>query len=243
MLFRRVKAHIEKENWFAVFIDFLIVVVGVFIGIQVANWNAALGDKSLANEYIQRLTADFEDIDSRLKDNIVNFEESIEFIQLINQMITQAEKPTGKRDVEFKQALLNSFSSSIPGWQSASYLEMQSAGDTSLLKSTELKMALIEYDQTTEISHKGWEVLMNQTQPVVEGLDGFIMYASLKEATDGRRAYEIVKYNYDDMLKSKAFEVYMSSLTRIQSNNLTLQKNQRDKAQAVLNLLKGTKGK
>ena len=39
MLFRRVKAHIEKENWFAVFVDFLIVVVGVFIGIQVANWN------------------------------------------------------------------------------------------------------------------------------------------------------------------------------------------------------------
>ena len=40
MIFRRVKAHIENENWFAVFIDFLIVVAGVFIGIQVANWNA-----------------------------------------------------------------------------------------------------------------------------------------------------------------------------------------------------------
>lgn len=39
MIFRRIKAHIEKENWFAVFIDFLIVVIGVFIGIQVANWN------------------------------------------------------------------------------------------------------------------------------------------------------------------------------------------------------------
>lgn len=39
MIFRRIKAHIEKENWFAVCIDFLIVVVGVFIGIQVANWN------------------------------------------------------------------------------------------------------------------------------------------------------------------------------------------------------------
>lgn len=39
MLFRRIKAHVEKENWFAVLIDFFIVVVGVFIGIQVANWN------------------------------------------------------------------------------------------------------------------------------------------------------------------------------------------------------------
>lgn len=41
MIFRRIKAHVEKENWFAVFIDFAIVVFGVFIGIQVANWNEA----------------------------------------------------------------------------------------------------------------------------------------------------------------------------------------------------------
>ncbi|GLQ21684.1 hypothetical protein ACFFUB_09330 [Algimonas porphyrae] len=39
MIFRRIKAHVEKENWFAVGIDFAIVVVGVFIGLQVANWN------------------------------------------------------------------------------------------------------------------------------------------------------------------------------------------------------------
>ena len=28
MIFRRVKAHIEKENWFAVGVDFFIVMVG-----------------------------------------------------------------------------------------------------------------------------------------------------------------------------------------------------------------------
>ena len=39
MILRRIKAHVEKENWFAVGIDFAIVVVGVFIGLQVANWN------------------------------------------------------------------------------------------------------------------------------------------------------------------------------------------------------------
>ena len=41
MIFRHVKAHIEKENWFAVGVDFLIVVVGVFVGLQVSNWNEA----------------------------------------------------------------------------------------------------------------------------------------------------------------------------------------------------------
>jgi len=38
MIFRRIKAHIAKEGWFAVFIDFIIVVFGVFMGFQVTEW-------------------------------------------------------------------------------------------------------------------------------------------------------------------------------------------------------------
>lgn len=39
MTLRRVTEHVREQNWTAVGIDFLIVVVGVFIGIQVSNWN------------------------------------------------------------------------------------------------------------------------------------------------------------------------------------------------------------
>ena len=33
--------HVKDQDWTVVVIDFVIVVVGVFIGIQVANWNDA----------------------------------------------------------------------------------------------------------------------------------------------------------------------------------------------------------
>ena len=39
MLLRRITQHIKNQNWFAVFIDFVIVVAEVFIGIQIVNWN------------------------------------------------------------------------------------------------------------------------------------------------------------------------------------------------------------
>ena len=39
MLLRRIVEHVKVQNWTAVILDFFIVVVGVFIGIQVANWN------------------------------------------------------------------------------------------------------------------------------------------------------------------------------------------------------------
>jgi hypothetical protein len=41
MILRRVIAHFRKQEWTAIFLDFLIVVAGVFVGMQVANWNAS----------------------------------------------------------------------------------------------------------------------------------------------------------------------------------------------------------
>jgi len=55
MLLRRVMQHVKDQNWFAVGIDFLIVVTGVFIGIQVANWNEGRRDRQSEQEYLDRL--------------------------------------------------------------------------------------------------------------------------------------------------------------------------------------------
>lgn len=41
MLLRRITEHVKAQSWFAVALDFGIVVIGVFIGIQVSNWNEA----------------------------------------------------------------------------------------------------------------------------------------------------------------------------------------------------------
>ena len=55
MLLRRLTRHIKDQDWFAVGIDFIIVIVGVFIGIQVANWNEAQKDKAGLAASLERL--------------------------------------------------------------------------------------------------------------------------------------------------------------------------------------------
>lgn len=62
MILRRVTKHVRDQNWFAVFIDFIIVVVGVFIGIQVANWNEGRQTRADETEIIQRIREDFDRI-------------------------------------------------------------------------------------------------------------------------------------------------------------------------------------
>jgi hypothetical protein len=58
MILRRITEHVKAQNWFAVGIDFLIVVVGVFIGIQVANWNVARTKQIDAAAARERLISD-----------------------------------------------------------------------------------------------------------------------------------------------------------------------------------------
>jgi large-conductance mechanosensitive channel len=58
MLLRRVIEHVKDQNWLAVFLDFVIVVVGVFIGIQVANWNELRNERAATVDFEQRLEAD-----------------------------------------------------------------------------------------------------------------------------------------------------------------------------------------
>lgn len=45
MIFKRFAANLRAQNWFAIGVELAIVVLGVFIGTQVSNWNASRLEK------------------------------------------------------------------------------------------------------------------------------------------------------------------------------------------------------
>jgi hypothetical protein len=55
MLSRRIREHLTKLNWVAVLIDLAIVVIGVFLGLQVNNWNESRIKIEQGRSYRERL--------------------------------------------------------------------------------------------------------------------------------------------------------------------------------------------
>ncbi len=53
MLLRRFDQHVKSQNWVAVFLDFAVVVAGVFLGIQLGNWNEV---RQVKTSYVQAKT-------------------------------------------------------------------------------------------------------------------------------------------------------------------------------------------
>lgn len=60
MIVRRIANHLKQQHWTSVFIELVIVVLGVFIGLQVDNWNQARQDRALEKQYLQRLHVDIQ---------------------------------------------------------------------------------------------------------------------------------------------------------------------------------------
>ena len=59
MRLRSLTKHIREQNWFAVALDFFIVVVGILLAFQITEWNEARDDREREYEYLVRLHEDF----------------------------------------------------------------------------------------------------------------------------------------------------------------------------------------
>ena len=82
MLLRSITKHVKDQNWFAVFLDFFIVVVGILIAFQITNWSEARSENNLKSLVESRLIADFEIIDEELDAAVERMER-----QLINMEV------------------------------------------------------------------------------------------------------------------------------------------------------------
>ena len=58
MILRRITKHVKDQNWFAVCLDFCIVVVGILIAFQITNWSEARKDRADEAIFLQDLHGD-----------------------------------------------------------------------------------------------------------------------------------------------------------------------------------------
>jgi hypothetical protein len=62
MILRRLSKNLQAQNWTAITIDFLIVVIGVFLGIQASNWNQARTDRAETRHLLLRIEPEIDQI-------------------------------------------------------------------------------------------------------------------------------------------------------------------------------------
>ena len=146
MLLRRVIKHFKNQEWTAICIDFLIVVLGVFVATQVATWNEGRADNDRARAYLERLNRDIESDISNAHLKMQFWEEVLKYGKV---GLDYAE--TGNDNGNSKGELLLAYfhASQVNEYYVAdiTYQEMKSAGDLGLINGNVLREALGGYYQ------------------------------------------------------------------------------------------------
>lgn len=60
MILRRLAESIRRQDWFTVLVEIVIVVIGVFIGIEMANWNESRIEQDQLSEQLEGLRAEMD---------------------------------------------------------------------------------------------------------------------------------------------------------------------------------------
>ncbi len=147
MILRRIAAHLRKQEWTAIGIDFLIVVLGVFVATQVTNWNEAREVRARAEIYSARLADDLryeawqtEYLIAYYKDVLANAERAVGAL-------------TDGPALSDEQLLISAYRASqylYYGARRATYDEMVATGDIGLIADRRLReTALTLYGDPT----------------------------------------------------------------------------------------------
>jgi len=143
MLLRRAMKHVRDQNWIAVGLDFLIVVTGVFIGIQVANWNEERLERSQEVEYVRRLAED-------LRQDIKSYDAMLE-VYTIKQETILALRDAPLASViagDLREAALRleySLYKAMPAQRSATFDDLVGSGRLRLVRNSAFRAALANY--------------------------------------------------------------------------------------------------
>jgi Family of unknown function (DUF6090) len=141
MILRRVIQHVKKQEWTAIWIDLVIVVAGVFIGIQVSNWNAERETNKKAAIFTERLKAD-------LREEAWGYE----YLILYNRdILANAERVlavmAGEAEMSDEQFVISAYRASQYKYnvrQRATYDEMISTGSIDLISDQTLRKTAVE---------------------------------------------------------------------------------------------------
>ena len=149
MLLRRVIEHVKAQNWTAVALDFVIVVVGVFVGIQVANWNDARVERVGEKQLVLRLIDEARQSDAAIAAAIEYNASRLDAVRSTHAILVAGEiEPSDVQQFEADLMLMGRWRE--PGFISATLDQAIASGAIEKVRTPEIRDAIAIYRKRVE---------------------------------------------------------------------------------------------
>lgn len=147
MIFRRFSENIGKQHWSAIGIDLIVVVVGIYIGLQADAWMAGKQDRDLEVEYLERLLSDMESSIAAQRINIDTYDNGTAAVDYIAEV-----QKAGISDGFDEERLILGLNSvgwvAPPATNMITMRELQSTGNISLIRDVSVRTAIGQFERS-----------------------------------------------------------------------------------------------
>ena len=152
MILRRLAEAIRQQNWFTVVLEVLIVVTGIFIGLQVDDWNGSRQDRRDEEHYLDRLHDEIlnaEMLSARLLGRRI--ERQAVTLDVLDAVFVDVERTSLTERECFAIGSLHYFNIAVSGLSAAE--ELTASGRMDILLDTELRAGLGALKQAREATN------------------------------------------------------------------------------------------
>jgi hypothetical protein len=138
VIFHRFSQAIKRQNWFTVILEILIVVVGIFLGLQVDDWNETRKYRQQESVYLAKISDDLTSMRTDLIGKVEAYKGKIQTMTAaLHALETCDASEQAIADVKFT---MERYQSTPPiDYLDATYNEMVASGALARIKDQELK--------------------------------------------------------------------------------------------------------
>lgn len=144
MLLRSISKHVRDQNWFAVGLDFFIVVFGVFIGLQVQQWNEGRVTRIEEHRILERLHSEIQELVSIVEEGALEPRERRALLFDLRPLLFSQIPARPLSEKECKAIGLSHIRPNLPDTLST-LEEMVANGRVDLISSEALRMQLRQF--------------------------------------------------------------------------------------------------
>ena len=173
MILQRIAKALRTRDWSTVLLELVVVVVGIYLGLQVDAWDTARQQRAEADYYVEGIAVELNDTLELLQGSVDAGNDLVERSQRAIGAVrgqTSSEETRAAFEEDFIALL------SVPNFRFAvsSLEELQATGRLASLADSELRRRLTLFQEGSEVRRSQSDLLTNAAAPVVMDLMGEI---------------------------------------------------------------------
>jgi hypothetical protein len=149
MILRRIAIELRDQNWVTVIIELLVVVVGIFLGLQADAWNEARNDRQKEQFHLGQLMTDAELNASELGDLAAHHARLAEGLTFAIGALKRGQLKPDETE-RFKSAVLTMFQYPPALINTGAYDALLQSGDFSTIRDPDLRLKLVSLNSFFE---------------------------------------------------------------------------------------------